>query len=176
MLKLSAEENRMLKEEPTDLIRNVEILKALSEATRKAPSPPPTQQSSSRSAAAAQKKGNKPKPSSSKPSDMLDGAADSPAPTPIVQIPTSRGKGSSVRSGSVASSARERDRDSKGEAPTIIKTEDGVDGAKGSTAERAGKFFVGAEVAYKQAKPKEDGGQWIQCTIISVTDVGNKKR
>ena len=144
----------MLNEEPTDLIRNIEILKALSEATREAP---------------AQRTSTLPKVRKQKPTKSdLDGAAESPGPTPTVQIPTVRVKGSSVRSGSVAST-----RDGKDSA---LRSEDGGDGAKGSSAERAGKFVVGAEVAYKQAKPKEDGGQWIQCTIIAVTDVGNKKR
>lgn len=40
----------------------------------------------------------------------------------------------------------------------------------------ANKFFVGAEVAYKLAKPKEDGSQWIQCNITSISEVGNIKR
>lgn len=154
LLKLSSEENRMLNEEPTDLIRNVEILKALSEATREAP---------------PQRAPTLPKIRKQKPFRAdLDGAADSPGPPPTVQIPTVRIKSNSVRSTSVASTRDGRD--------SGLKVDDGFDGAKGSSAERAGKFYVGAEVAYKQAKPKEDGGQWIQCTIITVTDIGNKKR
>ena len=77
-------------------------------------------------------------------------------------------KGSSVRSGSVAST-----RDSK---DSTIKSEESVLGTNGFVAERAGLFVEGADVAYKQAKPKEDGGQWIQCTITSVVEVGNKKQ
>ena len=158
LLKLSAEENRALNEEPTDLIRNVEILKALSEASREATREAPSQRSSTLS------KNRKQKPSRGD----VDGAADSPGPTPSVQVPQVRVKGSSVRSGSVAST-----RDSK---DSIVKSEDSLDETKGSIAERAGKFVKGADVAYKQAKPKEDGGQWIQCTIMSVIEVGNKKQ
>ena len=35
-----------------------------------------------------------------------------------------------------------------------VKIEEGSEGAKGPSAERAGKFFIGAEVAYK------DEGGW----------------
>lgn len=151
LLKLSAEENRMLSEEPMDLIRNVEILKALSEATREAPLP-------SQRLGPGKMRKSKPGPGS-----QIESSIDSPAPSPIFP---NRLKGNSMRAGSVA-------RDSK---DPMTKSDDGNDGAKGLSAERAGKFHVGAEVAYKQAKPKEDGGQWIQCSIMSVTEVGNKKR
>lgn len=138
----------MLKEEPTDLIRNVDILKALSEATssqRNAPAPPKVRNKS------------KPGPSQAEPS------ADSPGPSP--GIPSGRVKGSSIRSGSVASMRDGKDARS-----------DDNDGAKGLHAERQGKFTVGAEVAYKQAKPREDGSQWIQCIIRGITESGNKKK
>ena len=151
LLKLSAEENRMLSEEPMDLIRNVEILKALSEATREAPLP-------SQRIGPGKMRKSKPGPGS-----QIESSTDSPAPSPIFP---GRLKGNAMRAGSVA-------RDSKN---TISRSDDSNDGAKGLSAERAGKFHVGAEVAYKQAKPKEDGGQWIQCIILSVTEIGNKKR
>lgn len=64
-------------------------------------------------------------------------------------------------------------------AEVVVKLEDGVAGAealKGLAGEKAGKFFIGAEVAYRQTKPKEDGSQWIQCNITNVTGDGNKKR
>lgn len=64
-------------------------------------------------------------------------------------------------------------------AEVVVKLEDGVPGAealKGLAGEKAGKFFIGAEVAYRQTKPKEDGSQWIQCNITNVTGDGNKKR
>ena len=57
-----------------------------------------------------------------------------------------------------------------------VKVEEGSEGSKGPAGERAGKFFVGAEVAYKQVRPKEDGSQWIQCNITSISEVGGKKR
>ena len=61
-----------------------------------------------------------------------------------------------------------------------MKIEEGIgDGAKTPTvgdAARVKGLIVGAEVAYKQTKVKEDDGQWIQCNIIRVLDVGNKKR
>ena len=144
----------MLNDEPTDLIRNVEILKALSEATRETPS----QRSSTLPKVRKQKTGR----------GDLDGAVDSPGPSPSVPVPTVRIKGSAVRSGSVASRGDSKD--------SATKSEDSLEGVKGSSAERAGKFVEGAEVAYKQAKPKEDGGQWIQCTIIQVLEVGSKKQ
>lgn len=148
----------MLNEEPTDLIKNVEILKALSEASAREV---PAQRAS------AAPKPRKPKPARSD----LDGAADSPAPSPSVQIPAVRIKGSSVRSGSVSST-----RDGRDSTVKIEKIEDGYEGSKGSSAERAGKFFVGAEVAYKQTKPKEDGSQWILCILKNVSGTGDKKR
>ena len=76
-------------------------------------------------------------------------------------------KGAASRSGSVPFTRESKE--------VAVKAEDNADGAKGSAAERAGKLVMGAEVAYKQARPKEDGSQWIQCTIISVTEIGNKK-
>ncbi|MCJ1254657.1 SAGA HAT/Core module component [Lignoscripta atroalba] len=153
-VKLAEEEQKMLNEEPADLIKNIEILKALRNATESEPPRNP-----------APSKARKPKA----PKLEMDGAADSPGPSPSVSTSASRLKGSSVRSGSVASA-----RDSK-EAPVKIE-EGGSEGTKGPFAERAGKFFVGAEVAYKQTKMKEDGSQWIQCIIIAITETGNKKR
>ena len=150
-VKLSEEENKMLREEPADLIRNVEILTALRRATESEPPRNPAP--------------SKPRKLKAPKLDM-DGAADSPGPSPSVSTSASRMKASSVRSGSVASI-----KDSK-EAPVKIE-EGGSEGTKGPSAERAGRFFVGAEVAYKQAKMKDE---WIQCDIIAITEVGNKKR
>ena len=137
----------MLREEPTDLIHNVDILKALNEAPnshRNAPAP---------------SKVRKPTPGPS----QIEAPADSPGPSP--GIPTGRIKGSVVRSGSVTAARDGKDGRS-----------DDNDGAKGLHAERQGKFTVGAEVAYKQAKPREDGSQWIQCIIRGITESGNKKK
>ena len=35
---------------------------------------------------------------------------------------------------------------------------------------------MGAEVAYKQSRPREDGSQWIQCHIISISGEGKSRR
>ena len=151
-LKLCEEEQKILNEEPNDVIKNVGILTALRTASEI--EPPRTQAP--------------PKPRTVKRKIDTDGAADSPGPSPSVATSASRLKGSSVRSGSVPLS-----RDGK---EASVKVEEGSEGSKGPSAERAGKFFVGAEVAYKQTKMKEDGSQWIQCNIISMVDIGNKKR
>lgn len=151
----------MLNEEPADLIKNLGILQALRTASENEPQRPVPGPSKAR----------KPKAVAPKPLDM-DGAADSPGPSPSVSTSASRLKGSSARSESVASA-----RDIKTEHQPIIKIEDtGAEGTKGPSAEKADKFFVGAEVAYKQNKVKEDGSQWIQCNIIRVTGEGSKKR
>lgn len=152
-LKLSEEEQKILNEEPNDVIKNVGILTALRTASE---IEPPRNPQASKSRNPKRQKLD------------MDGAADSPGPSPGVATSASRLKGSSVRSGSVPST-----RDVK---ESSVKIEEGSEGSKGPSAERAGKFFVGAEVAYKQAKMKEDGSQWIQCNIISITEVGNKKR
>ena len=97
----------------------------------------------------------------------MDGAADSPGPSPSA----TRLKGSSTaRSGSVASARGEVSGKEVG-----VKIEEGSEGAKGPAAEKLGKFSVGAEVAYKQAKVV-DGSQWIQCIIIRINTEANKKR
>ncbi|MGI4815521.1 MAG: hypothetical protein ACRYGG_19585, partial [Janthinobacterium lividum] len=90
---------------------------------------------------------------------------DSPGPSP--GFASARLKsGSSVRSGSVVSARESKE----------PKFEDGFESAKGPSAELAGRFHVGAEVAYKQGKMKEDGSQWIICNIIRVLQTGTKKR
>ena len=142
----------MLTEEPADVIRNVEILAALRRAS----------ESNVQRIVPQPSKIRKPKG----PRVDMD-SMDSPAPSPGLAS-SARFKGSTARSGSAPSSRDGRD--------PIFNFEDSIDGAKGSSAERAGKFVVGAEVAYKQARPKEDGGQWIQCSITNVTEIANKKR
>ena len=98
-----------------------------------------------------------------------DGSLDSPGPSPSVVIPSSRTKGSSVvRSGSVPLAKELRD--------PIIKAEELVDGYPSPINERVNKLVKGAEVAYKQARAKEDGSQWIQCTIIEISEVKGKKQ
>lgn len=154
-LRNAEEEQKILNEEPNDIIKNVGILQALRMASETEPPRNPQPKN----------------PRNPKRQKLeTDGAAESPGLSPSAPSNASRLKGgsSSVRSGSVPA-AREAIEPS-------VKLEEGSEGIKGPAGERAGKFFVGAEVAYKQAKIKEDGSQWIQCNIKSITEVGNKKR
>lgn len=157
-VKLAEEEEKILKEEPNDVIKNIEILAALRSASESEPVRLPQVIA---------------KPRNPKRQKVdTDGASDSPAPvpSPSVVLPAARVKSTgTVRAGSVPAV-----REVKPEP--IIKIEEGSEGSKGPAGERAGKFFVGAEVAYKQAKQKEDGSQWIQCNITSVVEIANKKR
>ena len=156
-VKLAEEEEKILKEEPNDVIKNIEILAALRSASETEPV---------RTAQAVSKPRN---PKRQK--IETDGSVESPAPipSPSVVLPAARIKGtSSVRSGSVPST-----REIKPEP--VVKMEEGSEGSKGPAGEKAGKFYIGAEVAYKQAKPKEDGSQWIQCNITNVVDTPKKK-
>ena len=143
------------------MIKNIEILAALRSASETEPTRPAH---------------GVPKPRNPKRQKLeTDGAADSPAAPvilPSVVLPAARVKGNgptAVRSGSVPAV-----REVKQEP--VVKIEEGLEGSKGPAGERAGKFFAGAEVAYKQNRPREDGSQWIQCNITSISEVGGKKR
>lgn len=169
-VKLAEEEHNLLNEEPADLIKNLGILSALRTASEKEPS-----------RATAPSKIRKPKAQA--PKLDMDGAADSPGPSPSMSTSASRLKGvNTARSGSVASvrdgkEGKKTEKVEKVEEKEVgVKIEEGSEGAKGPSAERAGKFFVGAEVAYKQAKMKEDGSQWIQCIILGIDTTNTKKR
>ncbi len=156
-LKLSEEEQKVLNEEPNDVIKNVGLLTALRTASESDSSRIPPHQKgrvTKRQRLEAPQKADG------------DGAAESPGPSPSVVISASRLKGSSVRSGSVASVT------AKDGKEAVIKTEDGVEGGKGTLPENRTKLTVGAEVAYLPSKD----GDWIQCTIISVSGEGKKKR
>ena len=155
-LRTADEEQRILKEEPNDVIKNVGILQALRMASE---SEPPRSSQNVKSRNPKRQKLD------------MDGAADSPGPSPSASSTTNKLKASSVRSGSVP--LVKEVRESK---EPIVKIEEGSEGSKGPAGEKAGNFIVGAEVAYKQSKIKEDGSQWILCNIKSITDVGNKKR
>ena len=155
-VKLADEEWKMLHDEPADIVKNIDILRALRAAS---------ETEAQRNALPS--KIRKPKA----PKVDVDGPADSPGPSPSVSISASRLKGSSARSGSVAST-----RDGKDSKDALVKIEEGSEAPNGPMAERAGKLVLGTEVAYKQSKMKEDGSQWIQCTIINIVDMGNKKR
>ena len=100
----------------------------------------------------------------------MDAGTESPYPSPGPLSSASRLKGSAARSGSVAST-----RDGKETKEPVVKIEEGVESVKGPVAERAGKLVIGAEVAYRQAKMKEDGSQWIQCTIITMYESKGKR-
>lgn len=161
LLKLSEEEQKILNEEPNDVIKNVGILTALRTASESDPSRNAPMQKSR-----GINKRQKLAPDGQPKSD-LDGTADSPGPSPSVVISGSgRVKGSSIRSASVVSAT------GKDAKEVSIKTEDGVEGGKGTLPENRAKLTVGAEVAYKPSKE----GDWIQCTIISISGEGNKKR
>lgn len=175
------------------MIKNIEILAALRSASE-TEQITPSSTSSARGPGSHHGRDLPNKPPARNPKrqklgpETTDGAADAPSTTssttatanvqvmaPNVVIPA-RAKGASagpVRSGSVptaAAAAREV------KAEPVVKIEEGSEGSKGPAGERAGKFFVGAEVAYKQAKPREDGSQWIQCNITSITEVGGKMK
>ena len=151
-VRLAEEEQKMLHEEPHDVLKNLSILQAL----RAASETEPARNSQAKSRTTKRQKLD------------TDGANDSPGLSPNVATSASRLKGSSVRSGSVTSVG--------GGKEASVKVEEGAEGFKGPAAEKAGKFSVGAVVAYRQAKMKEDGSQWIQCNIISITGEGSKKR
>jgi hypothetical protein len=153
MVKLTNEEQSLLNEEPSNILKTLDILIALRKAS--------TQDDHDFSRASSVPKIRKQKPPKPEPSDS---AAESPGPSP--SFSNARLKGNGARSTSVVSA-----RDSK-----EIKIEEGAEGAKGPIAEKAGKFYVGAEVAYKQLKPKEDGSQWIICNIISIDVKGPKRK
>ncbi|KAI4211095.1 MAG: hypothetical protein LQ351_006103 [Letrouitia transgressa] len=146
-VKLAEEEHKILNEEPADVIKNVGILKAL------------------RTASEVEPRGNVQAPKSRNPKRQkieADASAESPGPSPGLPNPTSKLKGIKDRSGSVPVIKEPKD--------ALVKIEEGAEGSKGPSAERAGKFFVGADVAYRLAKQKEDP-QWIQCTILSITEI-----
>lgn len=154
-MKLAEEELKILNEEPNDVIKNVGILTALRTASEIEPRN------------ASQGKSRNPK----RQKLDTDGTVDSPGPSPSVPNSASKLKAEKVRSGSVPTI-----KEIKEVKEPVVKTEEGSEGVKGPSAEKAGKFFIGAEVAYKLAtKPKEDP-QWIQCEIINSDTVGNKKR
>ncbi|KAI9851155.1 MAG: SAGA HAT/Core module component [Thelocarpon superellum] len=160
-LKLAEEEQKILKEDPNGAIQNIGILNALRTAS---------EIDVPRASTAL-------KPRNPKRTKIdTDVAIESPAPSPSIASTAShpRLKGSVGRSGSVSSIAK----DGK---DTAVKIEEGlnasgVEGVKGTSAEKAGLLVKNAEVAYKQSKVKDFEGEWIQCIIISVTGEGKQKR
>ncbi|KAL8869969.1 MAG: hypothetical protein Q9174_003875 [Haloplaca sp. 1 TL-2023] len=155
-LKLAEEEQKILNEEPNDVIKNIGILTALRTASEIEPRNP------------SQGKSRNPK----RQKLDTDGSVESPGPSPIAPTSAAKVKGNAFRSGSVPIVKVEKEKEPK---EPVVKAEEGSEGVKGPSAEKAGKFFIGAEVAYKLAKAKEDP-QWIQCGIINIDTAGNKKR
>ncbi|CAL8575707.1 hypothetical protein XPA_001614 [Xanthoria parietina] len=155
-LRLAEEEQKILNEEPNDVIKNVGILTAL----RTASEIEPRNNSQSKSRNPKRQKLD------------TDGTVDSPGPSPGAPISAAKVKATTVRAGSVPIV-----KEPKEPKEPIVKAEEGFEGVKGPSAEKAGKFFIGAEVAYRlaNAKAKEDP-QWIQCEIINIDTAGNKKR
>lgn len=154
-LRLADEEQKILNEEPNDVIKNVGILTAL----RTASEIEPRNNSQSKSRNPKRQKLD------------TDGTVDSPGPSPVAPIvAANKVKAGTVRAGSVPIV-----KEPKETKEPVVKAEEGSEGVKGPSAEKAGKFFIGAEVAYRLAKAKEDP-QWIQCEIISIDTAGNKKR
>ncbi|KAL8924692.1 MAG: hypothetical protein Q9172_002594 [Xanthocarpia lactea] len=153
-LKVGEEEQKILNEEPNDVIKNVGILTAL----RTASEIEPRNNSQSKSRNPKRQKLD------------TDGTVDSPGPSPGAPISAAKVKATTVRAGSVPIV-----KEPKEPKEPIVKAEEGSEGVKGPSAEKAGKFFIGAEVAYRLAKAKEDP-QWIQCEIINIDTAGNKKR
>ncbi|KAI4240851.1 MAG: hypothetical protein LQ352_007550 [Teloschistes flavicans] len=154
-LKLADEEQKILNEEPNDVIKNVGILTALRTASEIEPRNP------------SQGKSRNPKRQKLE----TDGALESPGPSPSAPTSAVKAKNGIARAGSVPVVKSERE-----PKEPVVKSEEGSEGVKGPSAERAGKFFVGAEVAYKIAAKAKEDPQWIQCEIINVETVGNKKR
>lgn len=147
---MSEEERAILKEEPHDVIRNLQILTALRSASEADPQG---------------RTGAKPR---KRKTEVESSAADSPGPAGApVSDKLNRVK-SGQRSSSISSTqAREG---------TSVKSEEGTEGIKSSTAEKGGTFFVGAEVVFKNKKQQGLDGEGIQCTVKSIFGEGNKRR
>lgn len=99
-----------------------------------------------------------------------DSAIGSPAPSNDVNVEKiKKSKTHMQRSTSVASQAPREGQPAK--------LEDGVDGARGSAAEKAGTLKVGAAVMYRPNKASHNfDGEGIQCTIKNLQGDGVKKR
>ena len=145
-LRYAEEEQKILKEEPYNLINKMAILQSL------------------RSSDEPQARNGAP-PKSRKiqrPTGDTDAVADSPGPSPNEERRDvlKRVKGTGQRSSSVASSGR-IGAGSKSEDDNLLH--------KGARAERDGQFVVGAEVFYRHPKGALMAeGEGIQCIIKKV--------
>ena len=150
-VRLADEEATMLNEEPSDVVKNLGILAALRSASEAEPlrtSQPLKQRNPKRQKI------------------DTDGASDSPTvPSPNSAPSVNKLKGQTVMC-SVSVPRQQPD--------PAIKIEEGAEGSKGPAPEKAGKLVIGAEVAYKVSKGKEDP-QWIQCNITKIVGEGKKR-
>lgn len=144
----------LLKDPGQNLIEKASLLSALHPATEPQP----------RNAASA--KARNPKRAIGE----TDSAVGSPAPLSDANVEkTKKSKTHMQRSTSVASQVPRE--------VQATKPEEGVDGARGSAAEKAGTLKVGAAVMYRPNKASHNfDGEGIQCTIKSLLGDGAKKR
>ena len=158
-LKLAEEEQKILNDDPNGTVQNLSLLTALRNASENEPPRTSTNLKSR----------------NTKRKFEADGVADSPGPSPSAasSVGHARLKGTSGRSGSVPFTPREA---KEASAKMEEGLTGGLDGAKGTAAEKAGLLVKKAEVAYKQNKQKGAEGDWIQCIIISVSGEGKNKR
>lgn len=157
MAKLCDEERAILKDEPHDVLKNLQLLTALRQASEaEAPGNRTASLSKSR-----KKKGE------------VDGSStESPGPSGAVSDKVTRVKGAAPRSASVSSAQGREPRDS-----VTVKIEEGSEGTKGTIAERSGQLVVGAEVVFKHSKNKQGiEGEGIQCIIKTISGEGHRKR
>lgn len=161
MAKLCDEERAVLKDEPHDVLKNLQLLTALRQASE---AEAPTNRAASLSKS-RKKKGELEGPS-----------AESPGPSgPSVSEKVTRVKGSAPRSGSVSSAQARETREPRDNV--AVKVEEGSEGTKGTIAESSGQLVVGAEVVFKHSKNKQGiEGEGIQCIIKMISGEGHRKR
>lgn len=156
MAKMCEEERAILQDEPHDVLKNLQLLTALRQASEaEAPG----------NRAAALSKSRKKK------GEMDGSSTESPGPSGVsVSDKVTRVKGTAPRSTSVSSSQPPRDN-------VMVKVEEGVESTKGTIAERSGQLVVGAEVVFKHNKNKQGiEGEGIQCIIKTISGEGHRKR
>lgn len=161
MAKLCEEESAVLNDEPHDVLKNLQLLTALRQASEaEAPVNRVVSMSKSR-----KKKGE------------VDGSStESPGPTGAsVSDKVTRIKGAVPRSASVSSAHTRETREPRDNV--AVKIEEGSEGTKGTIAERSGQLVVGAEVVFKHSKNKQGiEGEGIQCIIKAISGEGHRKR
>ena len=159
MAKLCEDERAILNEEPHDVLKNLQLLTALRQASE-------AEAPSGRGALSRPRK---------KKGEMDGSSTESPGPSGAsVSDKATRAKGGVPRSASVSSTPREgrEPRDS-----VSVKIEEGAEGTKGAIAERSGQLVVGAEVVFKHNKNKQGvEGEGIQCIIKAISGEGSKKK